>query len=186
MNAAEVKRLIAKGEGQFLEFKPGPTRPTELASSLAAFANADGGTLLLGVVERPDGEPWIEGVGNRKVTIDHLHTAAGLCSPKVELTPLEEINVDGRLVLAVTVPGGLRQVYSVQRRRALRRARGLLSPHAGRWTRQRFARYWGGAASSCSTHNPSAAPRARIWIVPWSARTWSGIGQAGVWARTLC
>jgi len=111
---------VAKGEGQFLEFKPGPTRPSELASSLAAFANADGGTLLLGVAERPDGEPWIEGVGNRKVTIDHLHTAAGLCSPKVELTPPEEIDVDGRLVLAVTVPGGLRQVYSADGRYVVR------------------------------------------------------------------
>ena len=45
-------RLVAKGEGQVLEFKPGAMRPTELAASLAAFANADGGTRLLRVLER--------------------------------------------------------------------------------------------------------------------------------------
>ncbi|MGH2387858.1 MAG: AlbA family DNA-binding domain-containing protein, partial [Chloroflexota bacterium] len=61
IDAHEVQRLVAKGEGQFLEFKPGAMRPTELAGSLAAFANADGGTLLLGVMERSDGTPVIEG-----------------------------------------------------------------------------------------------------------------------------
>jgi predicted HTH transcriptional regulator len=46
-------------------------RPAELAGSLAAFANAEGGTLLLGVSEQADGTPVIEGVANRKVAIDH-------------------------------------------------------------------------------------------------------------------
>jgi ATP-dependent DNA helicase RecG len=115
-----VQRLITKGEGQFLEFKPGAMRPTELAASLAAFANADGGTLLLGVLERSDGTPVIEGVGNRKLAVDHLHTAAGLCSPKLELTPPEEIEVGDLLVLAVTVPAGLRQVYSADGRYVVR------------------------------------------------------------------
>jgi ATP-dependent DNA helicase RecG len=36
-----------RGAGQFLEFKRGAMRQAELASSLAAFANTDGGTLLL-------------------------------------------------------------------------------------------------------------------------------------------
>lgn len=112
--------MVAKGEGQLLEFKPGNMRPAELASSLSAFANADGGTLLLGVVEQPDGTPLIEGVRNRKVAVDHLHTAAGLCSPKLALTAPEEVEVGGCLVLAVTVPGGLRQVYGADGRYVVR------------------------------------------------------------------
>jgi len=120
IDAREIHRLVAKGEGKLLEFKPGAMRPTELASSLAAFANADGGLLLLGIVEQPDGTPTIEGVRNRKVAIDHLYTAAGLCSPKVELSAPEEIDVDGKLLLAVTIPGGLRQIYSAEGRYVVR------------------------------------------------------------------
>lgn len=95
-------------------------RPAELATELAAFANAEGGLLLLGISEDEDGTPHLDGVRNRKVAIDHLHTAAGLCSPKLELTPPEEIAVDGLLVLALAVPAGLRQVYSVDGRYVVR------------------------------------------------------------------
>jgi len=115
-----VRRLVAKGEGQLLEFKPGNERPSELASSLAAFANADGGTLLLGIAERPGEPSVIEGVANPKLARDHLHTAAGLCNPKLELTPPEEIAVDGRVVLVVAIPGGLRQVYGADGRYVIR------------------------------------------------------------------
>jgi len=84
IDAREVQRLVAKGEGPLLEFRPGETRPGELATSLAAFANAEEGTLLLGVVERY-GEPVINGVADAKLTLDHLYTAAGLCSPTLKI-----------------------------------------------------------------------------------------------------
>jgi len=115
-----VRWLVAQGEGQFLEFKPGPTRPSELATELAAFANADGGQLLLGVLEHSPDDAEIVGVANRKVTIDHLYTAAVLCSPKLELTRPEEVDVDGRLVVVATVPAGLHQVFSADGRYVLR------------------------------------------------------------------
>jgi len=126
IDAREVQRLVAKGEGPLLEFKPGETRPGELATSLAAFANAEGGTLLLGVVER-NGEPVIDGVADAKLTLDHLYTAAGLCSPTLEITDPDEVQVKGRLILAVSIPAGLRHVYNVegrylQRRGSFRRA----------------------------------------------------------------
>jgi len=110
-----VQRLVAKGEGQFLEFKPGSERPSELATSVAAFANASGGTLLVGVVER-DGRPVIEGVADPKLALDHLYTAAGMCSPKLTLAAPEEVRVRGRLVLVVTIPEDQRHVYHVDGR----------------------------------------------------------------------
>ncbi len=58
--ATELKRLISKGEGQFIEFKSlwdlkdGGKKAIDrrtvrnlIAEYVAAFANADGGTLLL-------------------------------------------------------------------------------------------------------------------------------------------
>ncbi len=64
----ELRRLIAQGEGQFIEFKSlwdlkdGQKKARnrrdvrdQIAEYVAAFANADGGTLLLGIDD--DGTP---------------------------------------------------------------------------------------------------------------------------------
>jgi len=108
-----VRRLIVEGEGQLLEFKPGWERPTSLATSLAAFANAEGGTLLLGIVER-NGQPMLDGVSDVKLATDHLYTAAQMCTPKYELAPPERVEVDSVTVLVVHVSEGLGHVYGVE------------------------------------------------------------------------
>lgn len=110
-----MRRLIARGEGQFLEFKPADARPIELATTLAALANAEGGTLLVGIREKA-GRPVVEGVLNPKLTLDHLYTAATLTSPRFDLLPPERVDVGGHLVIVVTVPEGLREAYSVEGR----------------------------------------------------------------------
>ncbi len=115
MDAREVQRLVAEGEGPLLEFKPANARPVELATTLAALANAEGGTLVVGIREK-EGQPVIEGIPNPKLTLDHLYTAATLCSPRFDLLPPERVEVDDRLVLVVTVPDGLRDAYSVEGR----------------------------------------------------------------------
>jgi len=114
-----VVRLVEDDdEGQTLEFKPAEERPISLATSLAAFANADGGTLLYGIAERTDAGGRkvhvVEGVSDVKIATDHLYTAAEMCTPKYELAAPERIDVGGKTVLAVTVPEGLGQVYAVE------------------------------------------------------------------------
>ncbi|MDQ2831700.1 MAG: ATP-binding protein, partial [Chloroflexota bacterium] len=110
-----MERLVAEGEGPLLEFKPADARPVELATTLAALANAEGGTLIVGVREQ-GGRPIIEGVPNPKLTLDHLYTAAALCSPRFDLLPPERVEVAGRLILVAVVPEGLRDAYSVEGR----------------------------------------------------------------------
>lgn len=46
---AELRRLVARGEGQTLEFKRKAAFPEKIVRELIAFANTDGGTLLVGV-----------------------------------------------------------------------------------------------------------------------------------------
>ena len=53
MQTEEVMALIQQGEGQNIEFKTSFAEKREAIESLCAFANADGGTVLLGV--RNDG-----------------------------------------------------------------------------------------------------------------------------------
>ena len=58
-SAEEIKALIQGGEGYNVEFKVRvPNKPKEITAEICAFANAAGGTLLLGV----DDENTIVGI----------------------------------------------------------------------------------------------------------------------------
>ncbi|MGA2819851.1 MAG: ATP-binding protein [Anaerolineales bacterium] len=74
--------------------------PEALSEQLVAFANSDGGTILLGLDE--------SGLGPRKLDLtqtaeDMLRQAAGLCRPVVP-AEWEETQLEGRTVVAVRVP----------------------------------------------------------------------------------
>lgn len=49
MNLNELRRLVIQGEGQHLEFKKKADFPDKIVRELVAFANAEGGSLLIGV-----------------------------------------------------------------------------------------------------------------------------------------
>ena len=51
LGAAELRELVAGGEGKTLEFKRGLPRDEKVARSLCAFANTKGGLLLIGVTD---------------------------------------------------------------------------------------------------------------------------------------
>jgi len=52
LDAEDVRRLIAAGEGSKVEFKQGLPRAPKVARTLAAFANTRGGHFLVGVEDR--------------------------------------------------------------------------------------------------------------------------------------
>ena len=62
----------------------------------------------------------IEGVTDPKLALDHLYTAAGLCSPRFPLLPPEPVDVAGRTVLVVTIPDDQDNAYSVDGRYQVR------------------------------------------------------------------
>ena len=49
MDQRDVHQLIAQGEGRRIDFKEETIRPRKLAETLVALANAEGGTILVGV-----------------------------------------------------------------------------------------------------------------------------------------
>jgi len=73
MTEKQLKQLITKDESQTLEFKDARIHPRSLAETLAAFAAADGGVVLIGAAD--DGN--ILGVSDfeqvRDNLIDQLH-----------------------------------------------------------------------------------------------------------------
>lgn len=49
MNLSDLRHLIKRGEGTYLEFKKRTPTPEKIAREIAAFANTKGGTILIGV-----------------------------------------------------------------------------------------------------------------------------------------
>ncbi len=115
----ELRALLEREEGQFLEFKslwdqserpPGPLDWRQardvVAESVAAFANADGGILLLGVED--DGRPTGHGYPESAVA-DLLAVPERRLRPPVRCRS-QRVTVDGREVLIVQVPIGAEAV----------------------------------------------------------------------------
>jgi predicted HTH transcriptional regulator len=93
-----IKRLIAEGEHQQLDFKFETSDSKKIARSLAAFANTDGGRLLIGV--KDNGK--ITGVRSEEEAY-MIETAAHLYT-KPEVTFCSQTHeIEGRVVVEIIV-----------------------------------------------------------------------------------
>lgn len=108
MNSEDVKRLVLNGEDAFVEFKRAKGGvPSDFWSSYSAFANTDGGTVILGIREK-DGACVIEGLVAPEKIIADLWNAAN--NPdKVSANVLfnesvYSVEIDGRWLVVVEVP----------------------------------------------------------------------------------
>ena len=123
MTPEELRALLQQQEGERLEFKRNlPDRRT-FATEIAAFANSDGGTLVLGVDER-NRKPV--GLAHPGVALDHIRQWASeaiLPSPPIEV---EAIDLEPGLTLGVvTVAPGANRPYIAEGRAVERRGRSV-------------------------------------------------------------
>lgn len=94
-----IQNLIAEGEHQMLDFKFEISDSKRIARSLAAFANTDGGRLLVGVKDNGA----IAGVRSDE-EIHMIQAAAEMyCIPPVQYTT-KEWEINGKTVLEVIIP----------------------------------------------------------------------------------
>ena len=98
-NADYIYRLIAEGEHQQQDFKFEISDARKIAKSLSAFANTDGGRLLIGV--KDNGK--IAGVRSEEEKYMIEAAAQLYCVPEVEYA-LHTYLVEGRQVLVVDIP----------------------------------------------------------------------------------
>ena len=101
MTTDAISDLIARGEGPTVEFKRSLTK--DVGRELCAFANSDGGTILIGVTDTGE----IVGVANHNRLKSRLQSTARSAEPPVEL---EVESVDR--VLRAIVPPQKRKPYS--------------------------------------------------------------------------
>ena len=105
----ELKDLIEEGEGFFVEFKREIDSAIDIAAEIVAFANTEGGILLVGV----DDDQSIYGVSDFEAVERRL---VGICRdsivpsivPEIERARVEKT---GKTVVVVRVPKGLDKPY---------------------------------------------------------------------------
>lgn len=101
-----IRDLISGGEGLKLDFKYCISDSRKIARTLSAFANTEGGTLLIGV--RDNGA--IAGVRSEE-EIYMIETAGRLfCKPEVPYS-IKQHTIDGKSVLEVKVGKGDKRPY---------------------------------------------------------------------------
>jgi len=104
-----LRKLIAGGENQQLDFKYCVSDSRKIARTLSAFSNSDGGRLLIGV--RDNGS--IAGIRSDE-EIYMVDTAAELfCRPEINYTIKQHI-ADGKTVLEIDVARGDKRPYQVK------------------------------------------------------------------------
>jgi predicted HTH transcriptional regulator len=101
-----ISNLIAGGETQTLDFKFEISNAGKIAKTLVAFANTDGGTLLVGV--KDNGK--IAGIRTNE-EVFMIESAANLFSrPKIKFN-IKIWNIKGKQILEVKIPKGLKRPY---------------------------------------------------------------------------
>ncbi len=107
----DLHKLIARGEGEELEFKQKTTHPSRISRTLASLANTRGGQVLVGV----DDAGRILGVRDPEEELFVLREAARhYVEPPLTALRYQEVEADGRTVLIVTVPESLNKPHRAQ------------------------------------------------------------------------
>ena len=104
-----LQQLISEGEHQQQDFKYRVSDAVKLARSVSAFANTDGGRLLIGV--RDDGH--LSGVRSEE-EIHVMHQAAyKYCQPEASIK-FDTYHIDGRTIVVATIsPSARRPVFAL-------------------------------------------------------------------------
>ena len=112
MNLTELYERIHSGENLRTELKEWPLHPGDLAAEMVAFANADGGLLILGVNRqgKPVGLDDPDQVGQ---FVDNV--AYQNCEPPLTVTQEMIRDETGNVIVAVQVPKGQLRPYRTNR-----------------------------------------------------------------------
>ena len=110
MTSEEISSLYNLGPGETAGFEIETISLNRLAETLAAFANAGGGTVLLGI--DPQGGA-IKGVKNTDAAIDKALAAGLRCDPPLVLPRPETALLEGKTILLIQVSPGLPHAYGL-------------------------------------------------------------------------
>ena len=111
MNNDEIVSLYQQGQGATVAFEVESVTLNRLAETLAAFANADGGFVFLGIDPNTD---VVRGVKEVDETIDKVLAAGLRCEPPLILPRPESAALEDKTIVIAEVTTGLAHAYSLR------------------------------------------------------------------------
>jgi predicted HTH transcriptional regulator len=106
MKIHPIKALINQGEHQQLDFKYEISDAARIARSLVAFANTEGGKLLIGVKDNG----VIRGIRSDEELYMLENAAQNYCQPEVKFTT-KEWEIDEKVVLEADIPYSKKHIH---------------------------------------------------------------------------
>lgn len=111
ISAEEAGELLKGKRSQTFDWVPEDINPKVLAGTMCAMANAEGGTILVGVGKKPGD---VQGVKDQEVAIGRVLEAALRPSPPLIIPLPKAVIHDKAMLLVVTVPRGMPHVYRIE------------------------------------------------------------------------
>ena len=111
MDKEELLEAIEKGEDSFTEFKEEKAHSDDLAAEIVAFANTEGGKILLGISDKKE----IVGVSNPdKEMLRVENISRNNCEPPLTVN-IEKNKINNKIVLCIYIPKGPERPYRTNR-----------------------------------------------------------------------
>lgn len=109
MTLKELELIIQEGEGYNVEYKQSfPSKLSELAIELCAFANANGGVLLIGINDKQQ----VVGVTLDNAQRSRIRSVINLIDPVLSIQVVEH-PINGKVILCFECPVGEQKPYTV-------------------------------------------------------------------------
>jgi ATP-dependent DNA helicase RecG len=117
--------LLAKlqtGEDSFTQFKRHIHSDVQLSEEIVAFANSDGGYILIGIDEDKMGKGVLIGIENTKNLNNHISNASmEHCIPPV-FPKMQTLLIDHKIVVVLYIEKGIQQPYRTKSGKYLMRS----------------------------------------------------------------
>lgn len=110
MDSAQLINLISGGETSRTQFKENITNPLSAAQELVAFANTEGGQLIIGVADKTGAITGLSFEDIQRISSLLVNTASEGVKPPLTLKT-ETVEAEGKKVLIVTVLSGSHKPY---------------------------------------------------------------------------
>ncbi len=110
MEKSAILQLIGGGETSHVQFKENITNPLSAAQELVAFANTEGGQIIVGVADKTGAITGLSYEDIQRISSLLVNAASEGVKPPLTIKT-ESAEIDGKKVLVVTVPGGAHKPY---------------------------------------------------------------------------
>ncbi|MBA7492740.1 hypothetical protein ES702_03290 [subsurface metagenome] len=111
MDKEELTEIIEKGEDSFTEFKEEKVHPDDLAAEIVAFANTEGGRILLGVSDKKE----IKGISKPDREMERVENIShNNCDPSLAVS-IEKVKVNKKIILCIYMSKGPERPYRTNR-----------------------------------------------------------------------